>query len=139
MKSIYTILLLLIGLTGVLGQARPSTKIYFYSLPSNSLLTSANPDKPIRIGKCTLLETNLDSLGLDLLKDKRVYIHFESGQTYYYRSIISTSTAISATAILTPCAEQDFWLNVYFLGIGTYRHYYLDKEAGLKLLEEKSK
>ena len=140
MKAIHLTLLLLIGFTTIgLGQSRISTKIYFYSLPANSLLTSANPDKPIRIGKCTLLETNLDSLGLDLLKDKRIYIHFVPGQTYYYRNIITAFSTVGGTAILSACSEQEFWLNVYFLGIGTYRHYLLDRQVGLKLIEERSK
>ena len=139
MRAIYTIFLFWLGLTSLWAQSSPSTKIYLYSLPSNSLFTSANPDEPIRINKCTLLETNLDSLGLDLLKDKRVYIHFVPGQTYYFRRILGTPRSDGGTATLSACSEQEFWLNVYYLGIGTYHHYFLDRETGLKLIEEKSR
>ena len=116
------------------GQGSLSTKIYFYSAPSISLATTLNPDTPIRIGKCTLVETNADSLGLRILKDKVVYIHFERGHTYYYRSLGGGNYTNST---LSACTESEFWLNVYSLGAGTYRHYFLDKESGVKLLEEK--
>jgi hypothetical protein len=136
-----TILLAFIGLLGIsipsVSQNKP-TKIYLFSLPSSKLVTTSNPDDPIKINKCTLLETNLDSLGLELLPEKKVYLHLEAGRTYYYHKILTNGSGIG-TAIISECTEQEFWLNVYYVGIGTYRHYFLDKQSGLKLLEEKSR
>lgn len=116
------------------SQNSSSTKIYFYSIPSSSLITTLNPDMPIRIGKCTLLETDEDSLGINILKDKIIYIHFERGHTYYYRNVGGGRYAFST---LSACSESEFWLNTYFAGVGTYRHYFLDKKSGLKLIEGK--
>jgi hypothetical protein len=119
------------------GQSQPTAKIYFYCLPSNSLIISQVPDKPIKIGKCTLLETNADSIGIELSRGKRVYLHFETGKNYYFHRIITGTNYVGATPVLSPSTEQAFWLNAYFSGMGTYRHYYLDKQSGLQLIEEK--
>lgn len=121
-----------LGISIPLFSQNKLTKIYLFSLPSARLTTTSNPDEPIKINKCTLLETNLDSLGLELMPEKKVYLHLEAGRTYYYHKILPNG-------ILSECTEHEFWLNVYFIGIGTYRHYLLDKQSGLKLVEEKSK
>ena len=117
------------------GQKQTTTKLYFYSDPSTELSTVANPTEPIIINQCTLVETNLDSLGLKIFKNKTVYIPLKPGQTYYFRRVI-TSHASLATATLSACSEEDFWLNGYFSGMRTYRHYFLGKDSGLKLLAE---
>lgn len=112
-----------------------STKIYFYSIPANSLTTTLNPGTPVRIGRCTLLETDEDSLGITILKDKVIYLHFERGHTYYYRS--TGGAGAYSPLMLNECSENEFWLNAHFAGIGTYRHYFLNKKSGLKLIETK--
>lgn len=138
MKTIILSFICLLGISSPLFSQNNLTKIYIFSLPSGRLITTSNPDDPIKINKCTLLETNLDSLGLELMPEKKVYLHLEAGRTYYYHKIL-TSASGTGTAILSECTEHEFWLNVYFVGIGTYRHYILDKQSGLKLLEEKSR
>jgi hypothetical protein len=62
-----------------------TTRLYFMALPANSFHTTLNPDKPIRIDRCTLLETNADSLGIVVTSKKTAYLHFERGRTYYFR------------------------------------------------------
>lgn len=137
MKTLLLSFICLLEISIPMFSQNRSTKIYLFSLPSSRLTTMSNPDTPIKINKCTLLETNLDSLGLDLLQEKKVYLHFEAGRTYYYTKIITNGSANGGSPILSECTEQEFWLNAYFVGMGTYRHYFLDKESGLKLLEEK--
>ena len=138
MKTIILSFLCLLGVSMPLFSQNRPTKIYLFSLPSSRLITTSNPDDAIKINKCTLIETNLDSLGLELLPEKKVYFHLEPGRTYYYHKILTNGSGIG-TGVLSECTEQEFWLNVYYVGIGTYRHYFLDKQSGLKLLEEKSR
>ncbi|AEI48378.1 hypothetical protein [Runella slithyformis] len=138
MKTIILSCLFVFGVSISLISQNRTTKIYFFSLPSSKLVTTSNPEDPIKINKCTLLETNLDSLGLELLSEKKVYLPLEAGRTYYYHKILTNGSGIG-TAIVSECTEKEFWLNVYYVGAGTYRHYFLDKQSGLKLLEEKSR
>ncbi|UFH53675.1 hypothetical protein [Spirosoma sp. KNUC1025] len=131
------LLLLCLCLTGTaFGQKKSVTKLYFYCDPSTELSTVANSGNPIRISRCTLVETTLDSLGLKIFKNRTIYIPLQPGRTYYFRRIISSYATVNAPAILSACSEEDFWLNGYFSGMGTYRHYFLDKDSGLKLLAE---
>ncbi|MPR33626.1 hypothetical protein [Salmonirosea aquatica] len=136
MKTPFLILLNLFLIGAAFGQKQATTKLYFFSDPSAQLFTVSNPNEPILINQCTLVETNLDSLGLKIFKNRIVYIHLEPGQTYYFRRIISSHESMLATATLSACSEEDFWLNGYFAGMRTYRHYFLGKDSGLKLLAE---
>ena len=136
MKASLLILFNLLLIGTAFGQKRSATKLYFYCDPSTQLLTVSNPDDPIKISRCTLVETTLDSLGLKIFKNKTIYIPLKPRQTYYFRRIISSYSTANATAILSACSEEDFWLNGYFSSMGTYRHYFLDKDSGLKLLAE---
>lgn len=136
MKTSFLFLLNFFLIGTAFGQKQATTKLYFFSDPSAKLSTVSNPNEPILINQCTLVETNLDSLGLNVFKNKTVYIHLKSGQTYYFRRIISSHESLLATATLSACSEEDFWLNGYFSGMRTYRHYFLDKDLGLKLLAE---
>ena len=136
MKTSLLILLNLFLIGAAFGQKQAMTKLYFFSDPSAKLFTVSNPNDPIIINQCTLVETNLDSLGLKIFKNKTVYIPLKPGQTYYFRRIISSHQSLLATATLSACSEEDFWLNGYFSGMRTYHHYFLDKDSGLKLLAE---
>lgn len=136
MKTSFLLLLNFFLISIAFGQKKSVTKLYFYCDPSTELSTVSNPSDPIKINRCTLLETTLDSLGLKIFKNKTIYIPLKPGQTYYFRRIIGSYTTPNATATLNACSEEDFWLNGYFSGMGTYRHYFLDKDAGLKLLAE---
>lgn len=137
MKKFILTFICILGISIPMFSQTGTTKIYLFFLPSGRLTTTSNPDNPIRINKCTLLETNMDSLGLEMMQDKKVYLHFEAGRTYYYQKIITNASGNGGTAVLSECTEQEFWFNAYFSGVGTYRHYFLDKQSGLKLLEEK--
>lgn len=116
------------------GQNTALTKIYFFSSAPQNLVTTLNPGKPIKINRLTLLETDQDSLGLQILDSKTVYLRFEAGKTYYYRSIADFNTF---NFTVDSCSENEFWLNVHFIGARLFRHYSLVKNSGLKLLEEK--
>ncbi|GAB3049837.1 hypothetical protein [Spirosoma pulveris] len=120
------------------GQSQPTAKIYFYCLPANSLTITQAPDKKIKIGKCTLLETTVDSIGIELTKGKLIYLHFELGKSYYFLRVLSSVNNIQARGTLVPSTEEAFWLNAYFSDMGTYRHYFLDMKSGLQLIEEKN-
>jgi hypothetical protein len=96
--------------------------------------TILNADDPIVIGNVTLLETTLDSLGFRILDDKIVYAHFTPGNTYYFHSAGGGSDAY---AWLVSCTEQEFWLTANMIRTWRYRHYFLDNETGLKLLEDR--
>lgn len=109
------------------------TRIYFFNALAQSITTPLNPEDPIKISRCTLLETDADSLGIPVFKDKFVYLHFERGKTYYY---LNAGSGQNYYAPLRDCSENEFWLSVYFSGGRTYRHYILTKKTGLKLLEE---
>lgn len=135
MKTILFILLNFFLLGTASGQGKAATKLYFYCDPAMNLSTVSNSGNPIKIDRCTLVETTLDSLGLKIFKNKTIYIPLKPGQTYYFRRIISSYAGL-ATATLSACSAEDFWLNGYFSGMGTYRHYYLDSDSGLKLLTE---
>lgn len=107
------------------------TKIY---LCGNAVFnTVLNPDDPIVVGNVTLVETTLDSLGFQILKDKVMYVPFALGKTYYFRS---EGGGNYTNSWLVSCTEQEFWLNANRLGTWKYRHYILDK-GGIKLIEEK--
>ena len=136
MKTSLIILFNLFLIGTALGQKKGATKLYFYCDPSTELSTVANPSDPIKINRCTLVETNLDSLGLKIFKNKTIYIPLKPGQSYYFRRIISNYSTVNATITLSACSEEEFWLNGYFSNMGTYRHYFLDKDSGLKLLVE---
>ena len=135
MKNSFILLLNLLLISAAFGQNKAVTKLYFYCDPSTELLTVANQKDPIKISRCTLVETTLDSLGLKIFKNKTINIPLKAGHTYYFRRITSSYGGL-ASATLSACSEEDFWLNGYFSGMGTYRHYFLDKDAGLKLLAE---
>jgi hypothetical protein len=135
MKTLSLILLNLLLISTAFGQKKATTKLYFYCDPAMELSTVSNPSDPIKINRCTLVETTLDSLGLKIFKNRTIYIPLKPGQTYYFRRIISSYGGL-ASATLSACSEEDFWLNGYFSGMGTYRHYFLEKESGLKLLAE---
>ncbi|QHV93820.1 hypothetical protein [Spirosoma endbachense] len=113
-------------------QSPATTRLYFVAMPANSFHTTLNPDKPIKIGRCTLLETNADSLGIVVTNKKTAYLHFERGRTYYFR-VYGGHSVQSMTSLVS---ETEFWLDVGFNGASTYRHYFLDKEKGLTLLED---
>jgi hypothetical protein len=136
MRSYFLILLNVFLIAAAFGQEKAATKLYFFSDPSAQLFTVSNPNEPIIINQCTLVETNLDSLGLRIFKNKTVYIPLKPGQTYYFRRLVSSHESLLATATLSACSEEDFWLNGYFSGMRTYRHYFLGKDSGLKLLVE---
>ncbi|GAB4015950.1 hypothetical protein [Spirosoma koreense] len=138
MKVVAIVLYLLVSYTHqIAGQSQPTAKVYFYCLPSNSLIITQAPDKKIKIGNCTLLETNIDSIGIELTRGKIVYLHFELGKSYYYQRILSSLNNIRSTGALISSTEEAFWLSTYFSGMGTYRHYFLDTKSGLRLIEEK--
>ncbi|WP_420148142.1 hypothetical protein [Spirosoma sp.] len=135
MKTSFLILINLLLISTAFGQKKTVTKLYFYCDPATELSTVSNSGNPIKINRCTLVETTLDSLGLKIFKNKTIYIPLKPGETYYFRRIISSHAGL-ATATLSACSEEDFWLNGYFSGMGTYRHYSLDRDTGLKLLAE---
>lgn len=133
-----TVLFLLCFVAGIsltMGQSRASTKIYFYCWPSTSLTITQAPDQPIKIGRCTLLESSVDSIGIPLTRKKNIYLHFEPGKTYYFQRTLTDDMSLDATGVLTPMTEEAFWLNAALSRMGTYRHYRLDT-TGLQLLEE---
>lgn len=121
-----------------LGQTAPTTKIYIYSDRSISIKTTLNLTEPIKVNFCTLVETTLDSLGFNITSSKTVYIPFQRGHSYYFRSVGGGASA-TAQPSLTLSTEQEFWLNAHVYGTGKYRHYFLDQLAGLKLIEEEKK
>ncbi|WP_420150809.1 hypothetical protein [Spirosoma sp.] len=121
-----------------IGQTSPATKIYFFSNRIISIRTTRNLDDPVKVSYCTLLETDLDSLGFNITPGKTVYIHFERGHTYYFRSV-GGGASVSAQPSLTLSTEQEFWLNAHVYGNGKYRHYSLRQQTGLKLIEEEKK
>lgn len=123
---------LFIGLVFCRGQNPPTTKIYLRG--QVSITTILNPNDPILVGNITLLETNLDSLGFQLLKDKVIYVPFEVGKTYYFHS---EGGGNFVNSWLVGSSAQEFWLNVNTHLTGKYRHYFLDRTNGLKLLEER--
>ena len=131
-----SILCFIMGISIAPGQNRPSTKIYFYCWPSSSLTIMQAPNQPIKISKCTLLESSVDSIGIQITKKKSVYLHFEPGKTYYFQRTLTDDMSLDATGVLTSMTEETFWLNAHFSRIGTYRHYRLDKLSGLQLVEE---
>ena len=109
------------------------TKIYFFNALAQLITTPLNPEDPIKVSRCTLLETDADSLGIPVFKDKFIYLHFDRGKTYYY---LNAGSGQNYYTPLRYCTENEFWLSVYFSGGRTYRHYTLTKKAGLKLVEE---
>ena len=120
------------------GQTLSATRLYISSDRNILIRTTLNLDNPVKVNYCTLLETDLDSLGFIITPSKTVYIHFERGHTYYFRSVGGGAT-VSAQPSLTLSTEQEFWLNVHVYGVGKYRHYLLRQQTGLKLIEEEKK
>ncbi|WP_375444513.1 hypothetical protein [uncultured Fibrella sp.] len=119
-----------------LAQSNPLTKIYLYNGGSIDIKTRESLNQPIRVSGYTLVETNLDSLSLSVLGDQFVSVPFERGRTYYFRAV---GSGVTTEGSFTTSTEQEFWLNVnaFRRASHRYRHYLLDKESGLKLLEEK--
>lgn len=110
MKTSFLILLNLFLIGAAFGQKKSVIKLYFYCNPSTELSTVSNPSDPIKINRCTLVETTLDSLGFKIFKNKTIYIPLKPGQTYYFRRIIgSYGVNSTATATLSACSEEDFW------------------------------
>ncbi len=129
------LLCLVAGIHLTMGQPPASTRIYFYCWPSTSLTLSQAPNQPIKISRCTLLESFVDSIGIQLTRQRSVYLHFEPGKMYYFQRTLSDDMSLNAAGVLTPLTEEAFWLNAHFSKIGTYRHYRLDK-VGLQLIAE---
>ncbi|GAB4028928.1 hypothetical protein [Spirosoma koreense] len=121
--------LLVIG--QVSGQNRPYTKLYLGS-PASDLRTTLDPSTPLNVGAknragYTLLETDLDSLGLILANNKTVFLKLEPGKTYYYYNLFGGYRDIS---------ENAFWLTVSTFTGGRYRHYILSQKSGITQVDD---
>lgn len=138
-RHVFFSLILVWSITGKesVAQDKSLTKIYFYHGGSLDIKIKQSLNQPIRISGYTLLETDLDSLTFSVLADQFVSVPFEKGRTYYFRTIGSGGS--TAEPSFTTSTEQEFWLNVSAFSRGRYqyRHYLLDEQSGLKLLEEK--
>ena len=114
------------------GQSRTISKIYLFNfirslqpalLAPSALLIKASG----RVGH-TLIETDMDSLGLVSPGGRTVYLLVEPGKTYYYGHGIGSFMCQEMSA-------NAFWLSVAAES-RTYRHYSITKQSGVSEVKE---
>ncbi|MBO0939819.1 hypothetical protein J2I47_24960 [Fibrella sp. HMF5335] len=104
-----------------------TAKIYFTDGPGRDLITTFDPNKPIRLKVCcpTLVEVDADTLGL-LIGGKPVFIPVERGKSYYFR--MASNTGLFETTPL------EFWLNLSIYSNSNtdkFRHFIISKKVGV--------
>lgn len=125
-------------LTSTLSSAQTGSvnKIYLFAAQYDTLTFSNVNRKPIqgvvKIGRYTLVETNLSELLINYSSTSRLRIEFSQEQVYYKQV-----GGFSLYGKVSPLSEEAFKKKVNEKGPGIYRHYFLDKELGLKLLDQK--
>ena len=114
------------------SQSRAISKIYLFNFTRSLQPAISTPSALLirasgRVGH-TLIETDMDSLGLVSPGGRTVYLLVEPGKTYYYGHGIGSFMCQELSA-------NAFWLSVAAES-RTYRHYSITKRSGVSEIKE---